>query len=157
MGNDSHSVWIFVCCCTYNLKPDLFLFCSSLIQDCFKQLSMSVPFFSFTLFFSPSGFLTVKKNYPWLLTRCIALSPMFFILRLFLNLYFRTYRCTSALLSLMSCDAMRFYFALFMPRCGVTELHFELQSLPAFVLGSLGVLLWVFIFFWNVYCIEKVA
>lgn len=62
MENNSHSVWILVCCCTFNLKPDIFFFfCSSLIQDCFKLLSMSVPLISFTVFFSPSSFLTIEK------------------------------------------------------------------------------------------------
>lgn len=37
-------VWIFVCCCTFNLEPDPLLTCSSLIQDCFKLLSMSALF-----------------------------------------------------------------------------------------------------------------
>lgn len=87
MGNSSYSVWIFVCCCTFSFKPDIFHFCSSLFQD-FQTLAYvtSILFLYITLFFSHFSFLTVKKNSPCLLTWCIALSPIFFILRLFLNL-----------------------------------------------------------------------
>lgn len=34
------------------LNLTFFIFCSSLFQDCFKLLSMSLPFFSFTLHYS---------------------------------------------------------------------------------------------------------
>lgn len=76
MRNNSHSIWTFVCCRTFNFKPDIFHFLFISFPGLFQTLVYvsSILFLYITLFFSPSSFLTVKKISPCLLTWCIALS-----------------------------------------------------------------------------------
>lgn len=72
-----HTVFgFFVCCCTFNFKPDIFLFLFISFPGLFQTLVSvsSILFLYITLFFSPSSFLTVKTISPCLLTWCIALS-----------------------------------------------------------------------------------
>lgn len=89
MGDNSYSIWIFVCCCAFNFKPHILLFCPSLFQGSFKLSSISLPFCSFTLGYSSSFQLSsCKEKFPMLANLVYYLSPVFFMLRLFLNLWF---------------------------------------------------------------------
>lgn len=63
MENNSHSVWILVCCCTFNLKPDIFSFLFISYPGLFQTLVhvCSIHFLYITLFFSLSSLLTIEK------------------------------------------------------------------------------------------------
>lgn len=141
MGHNSYSIWIFVCCCASNFKPRILLFCPSLFQGSFKLLSMSLPFFSFTLGYSSSfQFFSCTEIFPMLANLSAGLPlPCLLHVEAFVSKslvssserWLFSHHCL-----VMQCSCILPFFML---RCAVTELHFETSLLFFWVvLGSCG-------------------